>query len=100
MRRVLRVADTRVTLGSLVELYDQGASAEEIALSFDALDPPQVYVALGYHLAHRQALDEHLRMEREAGAAARVAAERRCPPTALRSRLAARRHLPAASPPR
>jgi len=97
---VLRVADTRVTLASLVELYDRGASAEGIALSFEALDLPQVYAALGYYLAHRQVLDEHIRMEREAGAAARVAAERRCPPAVLRSRLAARRRLPDASPPR
>ena len=34
---VLRIAGTRVTLDSLVELYDQGASAEEIALSFESL---------------------------------------------------------------
>lgn len=97
---ILRVSGTRVTLGSLVQLYDQGASAEEIALSFEALDLAQVYAALGYYLTHRQALDEHLRAEREAGAAARSAAEQRCPPTALRSRLAARRRMPDASPPR
>ena len=51
---VLRVADTRVTLDSLVDLYDQGASAEEIALSFEALDLHEVYAALGYYLAHRR----------------------------------------------
>ncbi|MFZ0789274.1 MAG: DUF433 domain-containing protein [Chromatiaceae bacterium] len=97
---VLRVCDTCVTLGSLVDLYDQGASAEEIALSFEALDLSQVYAALGYYLIHRQMLDEHLRAEREAGAAGRDTAERRCPRTALRSRLAARRRMPNASPPR
>jgi uncharacterized protein (DUF433 family) len=95
---VLRVADTRVTLASLVDLYDRGASAEEIALSFEALDLHEVYAALGYYLAHRPGLDEYLRMQRQAGAVARVEAERRCPPTALRSRLAARGRLPDASP--
>ncbi len=54
---VLRIADTRVTLDSLVDLYDQGASAEDIALSFQALDLPVVYAALGYYLGHRAALD-------------------------------------------
>jgi uncharacterized protein (DUF433 family) len=97
---VLRIDDTRVTLDSLVDLYHQGASAEEIALSFEALDLQAVYAALGYYLAHRAALDDYLQTQRQAAAVARVEAERRCPPTALRSRLAARRRFPDASPTR
>jgi len=94
---ILRIADTRVTLDSLVDLYDQGASAEEIALSFQALELPVVYAALGYYLAHRAVLDDYVRTQRQAGAAARAEAERRCPPAALRSRLAARRRFADAS---
>jgi uncharacterized protein (DUF433 family) len=97
---ILRIADTRVTLDSLVDLYDQGASAEEIALNFQALDLPVVYAALGYYLGHRAALDDCVRTQRQACAAARVEAERRCRRAALRSRLAARRRFPDASPTR
>lgn len=88
---VIRIAGTRVTLESLVEMYDQGASAEEIALSFDVLDLHEVYTVLGYYLAHRSALDEYRGRQRQAGAQARAQAERRCPPTEIRARLATRR---------
>ena len=39
---VLRVADSRVTLDALVDLYDQGATADEIALAFESLQLHQV----------------------------------------------------------
>lgn len=97
---VLRIAGTRVTLDSLVELYDQGASAEEIALSFESLALHEIYAALGYYLAHRPLLDEYLRMQRQARTAARVQAERRCPPAEVRARLAGRRKATDALPPR
>jgi uncharacterized protein (DUF433 family) len=90
---VLRVAGTRVTLESLMELYQQGAGAEEIALSFDALDLHEVYAALGYYLAHRPVLDEYLNRQRQAAAQARQEAERRCPPAAVRARLMSRRKV-------
>jgi len=88
---VLRIAGTRVTLDSLVERYDQGASAEEIALGFKSLKLHEVYAALGYYLAHRGALDAYLRQRRHVAVETQAQAERRCPPTEVRAWLAARR---------
>lgn len=87
---VLRVAGSRVTLDALVELFDQGAGAEDIALAFESLELHQVYAALGWYLANRAALDSYLRAQADARGAAREEAERRCPPAAWRSRLAVR----------
>ena len=88
---VLRVADSRVTLDGLVDLYDQGATADEIALAFESLELHQVYAALGWYLANRPVLDDYLRSQTSTRKSARTEAERRCPPTVLRSRLAMRR---------
>jgi len=88
---VFRVAGSRVTLDALVELYDQGATADEIALDFESLELHQVYTALGWYLANRSVLDDYLRAQASARVSARAEAERRCPPTALRTRLAMRR---------
>ena len=87
---LLRVADSRVTLDALVDLYHQGATADEIALAFESLELHQVYAALGWYLANRPVLDEYLRSQASARESARAEAELRCPPTALRSRLANR----------
>jgi len=85
------VTDSRVTLDALVELYHQGATADEIALAFESLELHQVYAALGWYLANRPVLDEYLRSQATARESARIEAERRCPPTALCTRLAVRR---------
>lgn len=88
---VIRIAGTRVTLDSLIDLYDQGASAEEIALCYDVLDLHEVYSALGYYLAHRAELDAYRAQQRSLRLEARAAAEQRCPPADLRARLEKRR---------
>ena len=62
-------------------------------MSYEALDLHQVYSALGCYLGHRTELDAQLSAERHASTEARIEAERRCPPTALHTRLAARRRL-------
>ena len=45
---VIRIGHTRVTLESVITLFEQGASADEIALRYDALDLPDVYATLSY----------------------------------------------------
>jgi uncharacterized protein (DUF433 family) len=55
-----RVANTRVTLDSLVYAYWEGYSPETIAQAF-WLAPEQVYGAITFYLAHRQEVDESLR---------------------------------------
>jgi hypothetical protein len=56
---VYRVANTCVTLDSLVYAYWEGHSPETIAQAF-WLDPEQVYGAITFYLAHRQEVDASL----------------------------------------
>lgn len=58
-----RVAGTRVSLDSIVYAFLDGDSPETIAQSFPVLTLEQVYGAIAYYLAHREEVDEHLRIE-------------------------------------
>lgn len=88
---VIRVGRTRVTLDSVVALFEQGASAEEIALRYETLTLAEVYAVLSFYMAHRDDVDAYLRSQRRASEAARALAEQRSPFTELRRRLLARK---------
>jgi len=62
-----RVAGTRVSLASIVDLFHEGTSAEGIAENYPALTIEQVYGALAFYLANQSIIDGHLR-ESERGA--------------------------------
>lgn len=76
---MIRVGQTRVTLESVIGLFEQGATAEEIALRFDALDLHGVYATLGYYLGHRPQLQTYLDRQQRNSLAARHEAESRSP---------------------
>jgi len=56
-----RVADTRVSLDSVVYAWRRGESPEGIVDSFPALTLEQVYGALAFYLANQEEIDEYLR---------------------------------------
>jgi uncharacterized protein (DUF433 family) len=62
---VYRVAGTRVSLDSIVYAFLDGHTAESIQQSFPMLTLEQVYGAITYYLAHREAIEAYLR-EQEA----------------------------------
>jgi uncharacterized protein (DUF433 family) len=93
---VIRIAGSRVTLDSIVALFDRGATAEEIVQSFPTLALGDVYTALGYVLARRSEVDAYLARRAQEEDAAREEAESRWPSADLRARLAARRREHAA----
>lgn len=45
---VIRIGRTRVTLKSIISLFEQGATAREIALRFEALDLHEIRPTLSY----------------------------------------------------
>src|SRR5215210_6706819 len=63
----IRIADSRVSLDSVVHHYKLGASAEQIAQKFPALDLADVYAAVAYYLNHEEAVEEYLRRQDAAG---------------------------------
>jgi uncharacterized protein (DUF433 family) len=63
----IRVANSRVSLDSVVHHYKLGASAEQIAQKFPALDLADVYAAITYYLNHEESFEEYLRQQEAAG---------------------------------
>jgi len=61
---VMRVADSRVMLDSVVAGFEQGYSPETIRQQYPALSLEDVYGAITYYLANRKEVDAYL--ERQA----------------------------------
>jgi uncharacterized protein (DUF433 family) len=58
------VAHPRVSLDSIVHAFLRGESAEAIAQALPVLNLEQVYGALTFYLANRQAVDDYLVAQR------------------------------------
>ncbi len=56
-----RIADTRVSLDSVVYSYKRGNLPETIARQFPALNLAQVYGAIAFYLSNRAKIDEYLK---------------------------------------
>ena len=67
----VRVARTRVTLETLVGTFDQGATPEEIGRRFPVVRIEDVYAVVAYYLAHREAVQDYIQRQEEAGEAIR-----------------------------
>lgn len=63
----IRIADSRVSLDSVVHHYKLGASAEQIAQKFPSLDLADIYAAITYYLNHKEAIEEYLRDQEAKG---------------------------------
>jgi uncharacterized protein (DUF433 family) len=88
---VIRIEGSRVTLDSVVALFDRGATAEEIVQSFPTLALGDVYTVLSYVVVRRGDVDVYLTRRAREEDAAREEAEKRWPSAGLRARLVARR---------
>ena len=62
---VLRVAETRVMLDSVIAGFQVGHSAETIAQQYPVLSLEEVYGAIAYYLANQAEVDEYLRRQDE-----------------------------------
>jgi uncharacterized protein (DUF433 family) len=56
----IRVTGTRIGLEHIVEDYDDGASAEEIALRYSTLKLVDVYAVIGYYLNNKAEVDVYI----------------------------------------
>jgi len=88
---VIRVGNTRVTLDTVVEAFLQGATAEEIAQQYPALNLADIYSVLGYYLRRRTEIDAYREQRRSESNALRAEVEQQWNPAGLRARLLARR---------
>jgi uncharacterized protein (DUF433 family) len=92
---VYRVAGTRVSLESIVYAFVSGQSAESIAQSLPVLTLEQVYGAIAFYLAHREAIDRYLDTQ-EHGYEAKRAAARAADPMFYKKLADAKRQTPLA----
>lgn len=83
----VRVAQTRVTLDTVIGAFLSGDSAEIIAHSYPTLMLDDVYAVIAYYLRHRMEVDSYLALRRQEAGEIRRQAEAMCPPATLRARL-------------
>ena len=88
---VMRVGGTRVTLDTVIAIFEQGATAEEIVQRFPTLDLADVYFAIGYYLRHRTEVDMYLHERQNRSDQVRAQNTTRFNQHGLRERLLARR---------
>jgi uncharacterized protein (DUF433 family) len=87
----LRVGKTRVTLDTVVHVYEDGASAEEIAEAFDTLDLADVHGVISYYLRHREEVQAYLDQRQQEAEETKQFWQARCPTDGLKERLLERR---------
>ena len=92
-----RIAGTRVSLDSIVHAFLRGQTAEAIAQSFPTLTLEQVYGAIAFYLANREAIDAYL-AQRQADYEAQRQAARDADPMFYQKLADARRKLESSRP--
>lgn len=88
---VIRVANTRVTLDTVVAAYERGATPEQIADDYDVLSLADIYATIAYYLRPRAEVQSYLDERRRLAATTRESNEQRVGRDSLRSRLLTRR---------
>jgi len=88
---VVRVGGTRVTLGTVVAAFQEGATAEEIVFQYPSLNLADVYATITYYLQHRPEVEAYLEQRQVQADEVRRQNEARFSPQGIRERLLARR---------
>jgi len=87
---VVRVGKTRVTLDTIVAVFKQGATAEEIVYRYPSLQLADVYATVAFYLNHQQEVETYLQQRQQQSQEIRRMNEARFDPQGLRDRLLAR----------
>lgn len=88
---VMRVGQTRVPLDTVVYAFNQGASPEEIVMSYPSLELSDVYAVVNYYLHNRTDVDAYLSERGAETTRIRNENEKRFPQEGIRARLLSRR---------
>lgn len=89
---VFKVADSRVSLDSIVYAFNNGADAAEIQHDFDSLSLAQVHTAIAYYLHNKAEVDAYLAEQEIRQEQMRKRIERDFPPKVTREMLLARKN--------
>ncbi|MBW4526704.1 MAG: DUF433 domain-containing protein [Phormidium tanganyikae FI6-MK23] len=88
---VILVGKTRVTLDTVVAVFNQGATAEEIAYQYPSLNLADVYATIAFYLKHQSEVEAYLQQRQQRSQEIREMNQARFDPKGLRDRLLARR---------
>jgi len=88
---IIRVVGSRVTLDSIVAVFDRGSTPEEVVQSFPSLALGDAYSILAWVVSHRSNVDRYLERRSVEETTTREGAELRSPTAGLRAKLIARR---------
>ncbi len=88
---VVRVGNTRVTLDTIVAVFKQGATAEEIVYRYSSLQLADVYATVAFYLNHQHEVETYLQQRQQQAQEVRKMNEARFDPQGLRDRLLARK---------
>jgi uncharacterized protein (DUF433 family) len=87
---VILVGKTRVTLDTVIAVFNQGATAEEIVYRYPSLSLADVYATIAFYLKHQSAVEAYLRKRQQQAQEIREINQARFDPQGLRERLLAR----------
>jgi uncharacterized protein (DUF433 family) len=92
---VVQVVGTRVTLDTIVAVFRQGATAEEIVHRYPSLKLGDVYASIALCLNHQQEVEAYLKQRQQQAQEIRQINQARFDPRGLRDCLLARNLTPA-----
>src|SRR5271154_6019364 len=81
---VIRVSQTRVTLDTIIQAFDEGATAEEIAQQYPSVPLADVYSVIGYYLHRPAEVRDYLDQRRKNAESVREQNEARFNPIGVR----------------
>ena len=87
----IRVGSTRVLLDLIIQDYQRGLTAQQIAENYSTIDLADVYAVLAYYLRHRAEIDLYMERRREEADALRQKIEAALPPAPTLQELTSRR---------
>ncbi|NJL40550.1 MAG: DUF433 domain-containing protein [Leptolyngbyaceae cyanobacterium SM1_4_3] len=88
---VILIGQTRVTLDTVVAIFRQGATAEEIAYRYPSLKLADIYAAIAFYLNHQEEVEVYLQQRRQQSKEVRAMNQARFDQQGLRDRLLARK---------
>jgi uncharacterized protein (DUF433 family) len=88
---VILVGKTRVTLDTVVAVFNQGATAEEIAYRYPSLSLADIYATIAFYLKHQPEVEAYLQQRQQRSQEIRAVNQARFDPQGLRDRLLTRK---------
>lgn len=88
---VILIGKTRVTLDTVVAVFNQGATAEEIVYRYPSITLADVYATIAFYLKHQLEVEDYLKRRQQEAQEIRAMNQVRFDPQGLRDRLLARK---------